>query len=392
VTVHAMTGKDQSGHRPGAVPRSERPRAAPVPVNFGSEQALTLQRLAGNHATAATLTASRLARSGSVVSRKASSNQPAPKTQIDVLTERVNILERRQRADAIDLKWRAIFGERYDSYLQALLTITNGINAAAATFRNVQSAQAQTDQMRTQVIGLVLSVGTAAIFEPLATAGLGFIGMEAAKIKSTVEILENPIVAAVSGGATNIKGTMQAGESAQSGAPPASVQPAGGSLASNADAFHVLTDNQAQLVGLHKEMEAAFAERANKLAALTDDEWKTFDPTAHEAKYRQHLETLDKGPKMERLKDARTISAIYERYMWAAWLPSHMVTTSVTKAGVHYSYSLGTDVEDGLREAGISALAGVVLTGHWYSSNSPSDWGPRLLKWCKTYTESIAKG
>src|SRR5262249_31770178 len=121
VAVHAMTGKDQSGHRPGAVPRSERPRAAPVPVNFGSEQGLTLQRLAGNHATAATLTSGRLARSGSVVSRKASSNQPAPKTQIDVLTERVNILERRQRADAIDLKWRAIFGERYDSYLQALL-------------------------------------------------------------------------------------------------------------------------------------------------------------------------------------------------------------------------------------------------------------------------------
>lgn len=368
---------------PASKSKSLEPSLAPE-APWAKTELLKLQRFAGNQATARLINESKHA---SVPARALVFRKPDP--EVDKLKERVAILEKRQKADAVDLKWRATFGERLASYQQATLRISNGINAAANGFRGAQSAQAQTDQMKAQVLGTVIAVAAAGLFEPLAAPALGALGVTADKIPSTIELVENPTVALISGTASNVRGTAVAGSSAQTGVPP-TVAPTQGA-SSSGDAVDFLTSNLEKLAGLQRKMEAAFSSRSAKLGGMTDDQWTAFDPAQQEARYQQILDSLNQVVAgAERLKSMEDIASIYERYMWAAWLPKNIEAyTTATKSGVRTTYSLGTDIEARVMAVGIGGLAGVKLSGHWYSSNSPGNWGPLLLDWCRGYKESI---
>ena len=157
-------------------------------------------------------------------------------------------------------------------------------------------------------------------------------------------------------------------------------------------------------------MEAAFASRAARLAAMSDHDISNFDPSGTEASYQRVLQGMSSVcGGVEVLKDAGTIARVYERYMWAAWLRQQLTSNqaemrrSVNAARARRGrppvrdvdrrdagLDIGTDVEARLMAVGIGAAAGVVLTGHWYSSNSPANWMALLGQWADGYSESIA--
>jgi hypothetical protein len=400
-----MQAMHDLAHRPvGTAPRvhtAPPPKRASTGAHPGTStpaEIVRLQRSAGNQAVGAAVRSAgalqRQPRRGPTVEQR----QNTLEGRQDALQADVRVLEKKQRATAVDLRWRATFGERLASYQQAIYRISNGINAAANGFREAQSAQAQTDQMKTQVLGLVLSVAAAGLFEPLATAGLGVLAGKFQKVKLTaeridkiVERAENPVVAAVGGTVSNVRGVQAAGESQERGRMPA-VQPSGGSPTTG-DALAFLTQNLETLAGCQRQMEQAFASRSAQLDGLTPQQWAAFDPAAKDAEYQQILTEMNQvAAGVERLKDAGAIAAVYERYMWSAWLrrDGHLVTLTGSKAGIHETYDLGTDIEARLMAVGVGALAGVTLTGHWYSSNSPANWGPLLIAWARDYRESIA--
>jgi hypothetical protein len=73
--------------------------------------------------------------------------------------------------------------------------------------------------------------------------------------------------------------------------------------------------------------------------------------------------------------------------MWAKWFPKNYVPSMHFETGGYEEPTFddwGTGLEDHMNDLGISKLAGVELTGHWYSSNS-SDWANDLVAWAKRY-------
>ncbi|WP_375386976.1 hypothetical protein [uncultured Amnibacterium sp.] len=414
-------GREEPNHE-----RQRTARAAAVESRSSTSappasEMLRLQKQAGNQATIAMLARSTTTARGPV---SAIQREP-PKPSLD---SRVADLEKARAADrarsnalAIDVKWRAKFGERRASYQQAIYRITNGIDQATAGFQTAQSAQAQTDAMKAQVIGLVIAVGTAGAFEPLAMAGLGALGkkfttlgLRARRIKKIVETAENPAVAAVGGYVTNIRGNQVANASSKAGQVPEApsnndlgVKTPGAAVDQTAVGF--LTSNLESLAGYEREVEASFSDRATSLAAMSDDDVAKFDAAGTEAEYQQlftEISSICSGA--EELLSAGEIAKIYERYMWAAWILRESAAAAgiakmrrdvgaaqggksptAPQAADDYKYDVGTDIEDRLNAIGISGLAKVTLTGHWYSPNS-SGWQQALLGWARGYRESIA--
>ncbi|MFI9811718.1 hypothetical protein [Saccharothrix variisporea] len=354
---------------------------------------LRLQRLAGNRAVvgavSSAVTVQRQPRPGGMNQR-----QGTLERRQDAVELRVAALAKRQAATSMDLRWRATFGERMASYQQAIYRISNGINTAANNFRQAQSAQAQADQMKAQVLGVVLTVAAAGLFEPLATAALGPLGGQLQRLQlspsQAAELLENPAVALVGGLSSNIRGVQVAGTSAGEGQVP-TVNPAGGSTTTG-DALAFLTANLEALAGRQRIIEQSFTQRAAALEKLDDSQWQAYNPVAHEQSYQQILDGMNQvAAGAERLRDVGAITAVYERYMWAAWLSRYLIPyVTSNKAGIRETFELGTDIEARLMAAGVGGLAGVMLTGHWYSSNSPSNWGRLLRTWAGGYRESIA--
>jgi hypothetical protein len=73
--------------------------------------------------------------------------------------------------------------------------------------------------------------------------------------------------------------------------------------------------------------------------------------------------------------------------MWAKWFPQNYVPAMHFETGGFEPANFdgwGTGLEDHMNEIGISKLADVELTGHWYSSNS-SGWADDLIAWSKRY-------
>ena len=302
--------------------------------------------------------------------------QPTTAERLKELETRQTALEKRTAVLELDGRYRALFGERMSSYKAAVLRITGGLDAAQDGFKKAQEDQARFDALVTQLIIAAGAIGLAFGFEPLLTAGLGKLGQASERVAKTVELWENPVLQAA-GSTANIYPLAKGG---RDGDVPADVRP-----------MAFLTKNLEELELHNQGFERAFATRAGGIKAA--DSAKLDAPRAARA---------------STPPQRRPVARILERYIWAGWIRAQakinvnmgrgVARYPATKPdpskrlppGVSYDVDLGGYVEDRLNEIGVSKLAGVTLSGHWYSSNDPGDWEQRLLRGRTTTTRSSA--
>jgi hypothetical protein len=279
------------------------------------------------------------------------------------------------------------------SYKAAVLRISGGLDAAQDGFKKAQEDQARFEALVTQLIIAASAIGLAFGFEPLLRAGLGKLGRTSEQIAKTVELWENPVLQAA-GSTANIYPLAKGGRDADV---PAGVRP-----------MAFLTKNLEELELHNQGFERAFATRAGGIKAADKAKLDALDVKAWDALYSSLLAELNAACKgVEAMKSGSEVARILERYIWAGWIRAQakiMVNmgrgVAEYPAGkpdpsnplppmVSYSLDLGGYIEDRLNEIGVSKLAGVTLSGHWYSSNEPGDWEQRLLTWAWTYNEVI---
>ncbi len=327
---------------------------------------------------------------------------PTTRQRLTALERSQRILSTRMSATQSDLRWRATFGERIASYRQAILRISGGLDAATQGFQAAHVEQAQTDALKTQLLGAAMVIIFAAGFEWAVAGMLGRFGFEAGRIKNFIEAVENPANAAASS-SVNVAGVATATNSANTAQVPA-IPNMGGSVA-------YLTQNLEGIERHSQLIEQAFVNRSNTLSRFTDDQWEHYNPNAQEAQYQQLLNNLNQSAKgIEQLKAANQVAQILERHLWALWIKrqrenevaAHRASDEAAQQsgsgsldimGRHeepdHGYDVGSDIESRLNQMGVSALAGVTLTGSWYSRNSPRNWRQLLYQWALNYRESI---
>jgi hypothetical protein len=327
--------------------------------------------------------------------KQAPAKQPTTAERLTELETRQAALEKRTAMLALDGRYRALFGERMSSYKAAVLRITGGLDAAQDGFRKAQEDQARFDALVTQLFIAVGAVGLAFGFQPLLAAGLGKLGRTADKIKDTVELWENPVLQAA-GSTANIYPLAKGGRDRDV---PANVRP-----------MAFLTKNLEALELHNQGFELAFATRAGGINAAEDAKLHALDVKAWDTKYSSLLALLTAACNgVEAMKTDEQVAQIFERHIWAGWIRAQTKTllnmdgkgvarypagkptpSEPLPPGISYELDLGGDIEDRLNEIGVSKLAGVTLSGHWYSSNEPGDWERRLLTWAHDYNAVIS--
>ncbi|GIG66708.1 hypothetical protein [Phytomonospora endophytica] len=420
-------------------PASSRPVAAKVPASSkapkSSEPApptvLDLQRTAGNRAVTALINAGGLQPSAGVAVPLRVQRAPkkpsvgdrlaAVEQQQAALAQQQAVQAKRVAALEVDARWRARFGEKFADYEQVIHRMSGGIEAATTGFTTAQQEQAQADALAVQVMMLMATVGVSAGLEWALTKGLGALGVSTSKIERFVEVAENPLNTAAQGSA-NVYATNRAAETAKSGKLPDTPAPAGGPGASPEAAegsagpaaitspVAFLTSNLEALAAKRQGIEGAFGRRRAGLDAMAPEAWTSFDPKSQEAAYERHFKDLERTSSgISMMRSAEDVARIIERHMWSKWIRNQDRAAQVTRElaqtapGIPLDldpnsphrkppaaeYSLGGYVEDRLTAIGMARLAGVVLTGHWYSSNSPDDWHKILFDWAEAYRESV---
>jgi hypothetical protein len=337
---------------------------------------------------------------------------PEDKARMDDLQHQQDMLKKRVAALELDAEWRGKYMERFSSYKQAILRVTAGLDAAGQAFQNALQQQAALDQVWAQVVFGAMTAICALPMEWVALQAGGILSQKGKALKSFVERFENPANAVVAAGGNagaagiGLKNT-SANQAAPGGAPAAVPYLTGGAIGFFARNTEVV-ESQTQ------ELELAFADRANKARSAPDDFWQTFDLAAQGAMYKELLDGLtSQVGGVEKLKDAQSIALIFERHLFAQWLRTKKATykANVKAQGRDFDFTeteeqkeksaeeqarnfiyegLGSYVEDEMNRCGIGGLAGVELTGHWYSSNS-SGYQAKLNDWATGYKESIVQ-
>ncbi|HEY1178954.1 MAG TPA: hypothetical protein VGF17_22600 [Phytomonospora sp.] len=425
--------------RASAPPRPAEAKAkAPAPkpaAEPGPPTVLDLQRTAGNRAVTALITSGGLTPShgaaGPVHVQRAPKKPSvgerlaAVEQQQAALAQQQAVQAKRVAALEVDARWRARFGEKFADYEQVILRMTGGIATATEGFTNTHQEQAQADALAVQVMMLMATVGVSAGLEWALTKGLGGLGMTTERIERFVEVAENPLNTAAQGSA-NVYAAARGAANAQAGklpettVPPgtpgtnagagAEVSSAGGGAAAITSPIAFLTSNLEALAAKRQGIEGAFGRRRERLDALTPEAWAAFDPKAQEAAYERHFKDLERTSSgISMMRSAPDVALIIERRMWSKWILKQDLAAQATRElaqtapGIPLDldpnsphrkppapeYSLGGYVEDRLTEIRMAQLAGVVLTGHWYSSNSPDDWHRMLFDWADNYHESV---
>jgi len=319
--------------------------------------------------------------------------QPTTAERLKELETRQTALEKRTAVLELDGRYRALFGERMSSYKAAVLRISGGLDAAQDGFKKAQEAQARFEALVAQLIIAAGAIGLAFGFEPLLSAGLGKLGRTSAQIAKRVELWENPVLQAA-GSTANIYPLAKGG---RDGDVPADVRP-----------MAFLTKNLEELELHNQRLEHAFATRAGGIKAADNAKLDALDVSAWDAQYSALLAALNAACKgVEAMKSGSEVARILERYLWAGWIRAQAKVHVNMGRGVaeypagkpdpskplppmvSYGLDLGSYIEDRLNEIGVSKLAGVTLSGHWYSSNEPGDWARRLLTWAYNYNEVI---
>jgi hypothetical protein len=343
--------------------------------------------------------------SGAVVQRQAPSPAAAPapsvEQRLEELESRQAVSDVRQASSDQDDRWRGTFGARFSSCTQAILRVSGGLSASQAGFHRAQVEQAEFDNLATQLFLAAASVGLAYGFEPLLSSALGRMGKTAEQIKEIVERWENPAVQA-SGTLSNLVPATIA-NLAERATPAATGAPSG-------DPFAHLTGNLEAIEHHRQQMEEAFSARASARAGATDEQVLAFDPAAQEQIYSAlYGQLLAASGGIEDLKSADQVAQILARHLWAGWLKQHGAVAigdalyplmhaptprdpeSSFRAAERYSIGgSGAYIAAELNAVGVSQLAGVTLSEHWYGIDPPWLNIPyKLLTWAWSYRESI---
>jgi len=379
----------------------------------GPSSLLDLQRTAGNRAVTA------LVASGDVLQR--APRGPSVDTRLSALEQQQAVTAKRVAALEVDARWRARFGEKFADYEQVVHRMSGGIETATTGFQTAQQEQAQANAMATQVVGLMATVTFSAGLEWALTSALGRLGVSSARIQSIVEAVENPLNTTAQG-SVNVIATRGAANDARRGQTPSPTSPPGTPGTSTASGAEVgaggggailgspvafLTSNLEHLAAKRQGVEGAFSARADRLHAMAPEAWSTFDPAAQNAVYQAEYDKLIKTSSgVSAMRTGADVAKILERHMWATWIKAQdMAARAALEAAAHAGnpldldpnrpgrepdFGLGSHVEDRLNALDVARLSGVVLTGHWYSSNEPSNWKHVLFAWATSYLESVA--
>jgi hypothetical protein len=326
-------------------------------------------------------------------------SQKSTEDRLSDLEKQQKMLAAKQQAISLDVKWHGELNQLLSSYRESTYLISRSFQKATASFQSTQTEQMQMDAMWTQVILMAVTVGFSAIFEP----GMGALGKMLNKTEDgltrwtkIIEKIENPANASVSGG-SNVAAT-QLGINDTKNRQIPDMDGGGGS---NVDPLSYLTQNLEKIEKHTRSVENKFIARAITAEKMTAEDWGEWNPTEQEASYKYFIENLKIiGPDIAELKSYEDIALIIERHLWAGWI-GHFIPIILTasankpkKARTEKDYativmSLGSAVEDELNKIGISGLASVKLTGHWYSSNS-DDYEKKLYVWAGNYSEKMS--
>jgi hypothetical protein len=329
----------------------------------------------------------------------------------------------RVKAIELDQMWMPRFEERFSGYREAIERISTGMQAASKGFQEAQSKQAEFEAAVMGALGAMLTL--AGGFEFAFAPGLGKLAGTSGKtaeeikkltkeeIKGMEEAGEHAVSAAhsvVDVGLDRAKEGAKPAETPKSESIPGAQAPAG---AAGGDPLAFLTSNLAAIDHQWQSIAQAFAVRSALTRDLSDDQWLNFDVGAQEKIYQQLYDDFLKvaSPASELASDD-IIALVLERHMWASWIKETAEQASKAEkmyqhfGGMEFGdaesnednkntdyswFSPGSEIESRLNELNINILAGVELTGHWYSSNSPDNWQELLVKWAHEYAQGIGK-
>ena len=333
--------------------------------------------------------------------------------------ERLANLENHQKAQDIhqkavdcDMKWRAKFNQQFAKYHEAVDRISAGLQAATKGFQDAQTAQAEFEAAVMSVFKAALTIagGLEWAFVP----GLGKLGAgakaTAEEIKESTETVEH--IVSTTHAVADVGLDVAKEAAAKKPETPATesisgVQMPAGSMGGDPLAF--LTSNSALLEQHKGNIEQAFIDHSNQTQAYSDADWLKFDLAGREAGYQNALEGLQKvAGSSDDLVSDNEIALVLERHLWARWISEQAESMDKTAEamkkespyGMMYesemysaknSFTPGSEIEKRLIEINVDIFAGVELTGHWYSSNSPDNWRELLIKWANNYDGTISK-
>lgn len=406
-----------------------------INTNASPGMSIEAQRVSGNtsrdfKAGAAPTTTGISARPGALIQRKPTAEQRLEQREKEMeareekfekdTNARLANMENHQKAQDIhqkavdlDMLWQAKFDQQFSKYHEAVDRISTGLQTATKGFQEAQSKQAEFEAAVMGVFKAALTIagGLEWAFVP----ALGKLGAGAKAtadaIKETTETVEHVVSTTHAVADVGLDYAKEAAgkkpETPATESIPGAQMPAG---AAGGDPLAFLTSNSALLERHRGNIEQAFIQRSNTTRAYSDDDWLKFDLTAQEKGYQQLLTNLQTvASSADDLVSDNEIALVLERHLWARWISEQAESMDKTaeemgkespygmmyEGGDMYSaknmFTPGAEIEKRLKEINVDIFAGVELTGHWYSSNSPDNWRELLINWAKDYNGTISK-
>ncbi len=307
-----------------------------------------------------------------------------------------------QKATALDLLWRTKFDKQFSSYNEAILRISGGLQAATTGFQEAQAAQAETEAMVWGVFKVMLTM--AGGFEWAFVPALGKLGIKSEEVAEHV-LSAGHALADVTVDAAKESASKKA-ETPATASIPGFQAPAG---AAGGDPLAFLTSNAATLENYRQGILDAFINHLTATQGYSDEDWldtQKFNLQAQEQLYSQLLDNLQQqASDADKLKPDTEIARVLERHLWAYWITEQaeqmdkdykemgqyqfasLDIPGETRTTSELMFTPGADIEKRLNKLNIDDRAGVSLSGHWYSSNSPDNWSELLVKWARDYAE-----
>lgn len=293
------------------------------------------------------------------------------------------------------------------SYELTIRDVSQALHEASKSLNTAHKNQAATDALTAKILPAMISIGAAASVEPL-LKGMTKISRLTTK---AVEKLEDPLVALVQS-AAGFLGPRKPAKGGHLGELP------GMELnVRSMESFTFLNSSLSLLTRQRIKVHGTMSDTSLAVLEITlrnPNEVLRYDLGDLKRQLADVLaEVVAIAPTNTSLRQGKDLERVVERHLWAAWIRENYRSVDLwqereepapvawgpprrwarirppygpTKKWFH---GFGTDIEDGINKAGVSALARVKLSGHWYRPNAPGDWEGRLLRWAEIYSEKI---
>lgn len=323
--------------------------------------------------------------------------------QLKALDARTKVLEQKSAATNLDMKYRALFGEKMSTYKQVVYRLTAAFQTASQGFQTAHANQAALQAIIDQIAATIIVTAGAFALEPFLAFSLGKlkphldkinidlrvfqINPSAKTVTDYVEKLENPGNAMISGTGNTVT-TYRQGDRAAHAPTEGIATGAQGAGVGGGDPLTFLASNLEALEKHTQTFESAFADRATQYDAAQPEDWSNWTKEAQEAKYAVLLAQLDTVAlgDIKKLEDPQTLAVKVELYLWAAWF------RNTIRPGVS-GVQLGRELAKRLQVLGVQSLAGVTLdTESWiFMEHKPDNWQDNLLNWAKGWSQPLTR-